>query len=225
MLDAVARVAVLSGVAPQGANTISDVLVELNCNGATFDLRNAGMLLHPWPVRNPASMVNERCDSDPSPAETLSIVPSGHIKSAQTSLPIVKTWWLTAAQLAAQLGNCAGVIWGPSAERISVKDFEEQSDKWNNKGTFPSSGLVRFIDDLDEGLRTNGLSFFTKQELRIEPELVDDRDFAERLGFRLVQTLIHRETLNAVEEFIGPDGSKLKLVPSQNGKFVRVWRG
>lgn len=225
VLDAVARAPVLSAVAPLGVNDMSEALIELNCNGATFDLRNGGLLSDPLLSHNPALKAREEHSRNEIPTETLTIVPSGHIKSAQSSIPIVKAWWLTAAQLAAELENCAGVIWGPSAERFLVSDFVEQSDRWNNKGIFPPSGLVQCIDDLDDGLRTDGLSFFTKQELRIEPELVDDRDFAARLGRRLAQTLIHRETLIAAEEFIGPDGRKLKLVPSKNGKFVRVWRG
>lgn len=224
MLSAVDKIPILSAVALQASSDVTDILIELNCNGATFDLRHGASISSSRLNDKSKSNAGVARDAGEVPTEIFSIAPSHHVRSAQSSIPIVKMWWLTAAELSAELKHCVGVIWGPSAERLFVNDFQKQAEEWTESGAFPASGLVKFVDDLDDGLKTHGLSFFAGQELRIEPELADDRDWAKRLGSRLVQTLIHREKITVAEEFVAPDGSKLKLVPSSNGKFVRAWR-
>lgn len=156
--------------------------------------------------------------------EAVDIVAGSHLAGAENSIPIVKAMWNMAAGLVETLPHCEIVVWQHSGAALKPQTFREMAADWEDKLVLPMNGLVQFVDEIDLGIKTRGLAFFTGQELRIEPELTSDRDWARRLGMRLADTLIVRRKLSEIEEFAGLDGSRLRLTPSQNGKFVRVWR-
>lgn len=156
--------------------------------------------------------------------EAVDIVAGPHLAGAENSIPIVKALWNMVGGLVETLPHCEMIVWQHSSVALVPQIFREMAADWESKLLHPISGLVQFADEIDLGMKTRGLAFFTGQELRIEPELTNDRDWARRLGMRLADTLIARGNLSEVEEFTGPDGSRLRLTPSQNGKFVRVWR-
>jgi hypothetical protein len=74
-------------------------------------------------------------------------------------------------------------------------------------------------------MQSEGLALFTGQELRIEPELAEDKAAAAKIAVRLIDLLVAEGTLAAPRRIAGADGSPLRLEPSANGRFVRVWRG
>ena len=78
---------------------------------------------------------------------------------------------------------------------------------------------------MGSALQSMGLAYFTGQELRLEADLAMDADSSTRLGLRIAEMLAHRGPLEQVELFAGPDGGTVRLEPSGNGRFVRVWPG
>jgi hypothetical protein len=73
-------------------------------------------------------------------------------------------------------------------------------------------------------MHSEGLALFTGQELRLEPELVRDPAAAAKLAVRLIDHLVERGRIAKQEVTAGPDEGSLRLEPSANGQFVRVWQ-
>jgi hypothetical protein len=78
---------------------------------------------------------------------------------------------------------------------------------------------------LGGGIESRGLSYFTGQELRIEPGAAADEGQATLLALRLAGQLIYQGRLETTEQATAPNGATLRLEPSSNGRFVRVWAG
>ena len=92
-------------------------------------------------------------------------------------------------------------------------------------GVFPGLGLAALVPTPDGGMHSQGLALFTGQELRLEPDLASDRATGAKIGLRLMHWLVEHGRLEAPERIPGPDGEPLRMEPSSNGRFVRVWRG
>ena len=45
------------------------------------------------------------------------------------------------------------------------------------------------------------------------------------MGVRLIDYLVEAGPIEKPQRIAGPDGAPLRLEPSANGRFVRVWRG
>jgi len=198
--------------------------VELLRDGMTYDLVGAA----PGPaVRMPhsehrfglaADLVEQDC-------EALSLQPGPHLASGARSLPVVRTMMGVAAMIVAHLPGLRAVAW-PAASTLMGPDFFVSSmTAWIAGGAFPALGLTAFTVDLDDGLRSEGLAFFTGQELRLEPGLASDRAAAVRLGIRLVNHLVSQGKVTETEAIMGPEGERLTLDPSPNGHLVSVRRG
>jgi hypothetical protein len=108
---------------------------------------------------------------------------------------------------------------------MGARYFCSVIDEWTAGGAFPALALTAFRPTIDEGLQSVGLSFLTGQEVRLEPALVTDRTAATRLGVRLVNLLVGVGRLDAPELITAPEGGRLRLEPSANGRFVRVFPG
>lgn len=158
-------------------------------------------------------------------ADSLVLLPGPHLAPAAHSLPVVRGQWRVAARLCDMMAEVAAVGWAPSRTALPAGAFRQTADAWTSKGVFPPQGLVTFVPALGNACQSRGLAHFTGQELRIEPELAHDRDRAIRLGLRLAETLLHRGPLTEPEQFSDPAGGAVRLEPSPNRRFVRVWRG
>ena len=86
-------------------------------------------------------------------------------------------------------------------------------------------GLTSLAVSPDGGMQSEGLSLFAGQELRIEPELIADMTAGAKIGVRLIDYMVERGRIDAPQKVTGPDGQPLRLEPSANGRFIRVWRG
>ena len=114
---------------------------------------------------------------------------------------------------------CAARSWcAPAHYRDSVL-------RWIEGGVFPGLGLAALVPTPDGGMHSQGLALFTGQELRLEPDLASDRATGAKIGLRLMHWLVEHGRLEAPERIPGPDGEPLRMEPSSNGRFVRVWRG
>lgn len=156
--------------------------------------------------------------------ESLVLLPGPHLASVTRTLPVVRRQWSLAARLCDLMRGVAGIGWAPSRTLMPIDSFRQMVGAWRGQQVFPPLGVVTFGPALGNALQSRGLAYFTGQELRIEPELAGDRDHAVRLGLRLAETLVHRGPLTEPEQFGDPAGGAIRLEPSANHKYVRVWR-
>ena len=197
--------------------------LELLANGLTYDLYG----LSPGNAQAPGQF-RHRFDVpdsfEPRSFKALSLQPGPHLAGGGAMLPVVRSQAWLATQLCA-LPGIAAVGWAPARCLSSVGHFTAAIRRWLEGGVFPALGLTALSETSDGGLHSEGLAFFTGQELRIEPEVANDKTAAARLGVRLINELVTRGRLTQSERVTGPDGERLTIAPSENGRYVRVWPG
>lgn len=197
--------------------------LELVSNGLTFDLTNLA------PGRSAIiPVIQNRFGLPDDVLETtldgLCLLPGPHLSGGINSLPVVRAMLELVANIGAALATLRAVCWPPAAAMIGPDVFRQSIDGWVTAGPFPAQILTAFKQMSDGGLQSQGLAFFTGQEIRIEPNSVGDLSTATQLASRLVQQLVQHGPLMQTEDVMAPDGSQMRLEPSGNGKFVRVWR-
>lgn len=209
--------------APKSAPFEDEVWVELLREGLTFDL---GGLAQGAPSAFP--VIEHRFDLESVPTtfghEALHLVPGQHLAGGERSMPVVKGLMAVARDLAHHFEDLQAVAWPPSQSAIGRRYFESTSTAWLEGGAFPALGLTAFRETIDGALQSVGLEYWIGQELRIEQPVSSDRVSATRLGIRLINQLIIVGGLDESERIVAPDGSRLVMRPSRNGKFIRVWR-
>lgn len=209
---------VTGGTAPEGNSR----WLELLANGLTFDLTGlAPGSAASEPPRGhvyalPAGIESERL-------EAILLQPGPHLAAGATMQPVVRSLAWLAARLAAFPGTRA-VVWHPARSWSSPAHFGDTVSRWIAGGVFPGFGLAALVPMSDGGMQSEGMTLFAGQELRLEPELAQDRAAGARIGLRLLHWLSEHGRLSGPEMLIGPDGETLRLEPSANGRFVRVWR-
>lgn len=199
------------------------VWIELLRDGLTFDLHG---LLPGKACAFPAIEHRFDLEETPGPArfEALLLTPGQHLTGGQRTMPVVKGMAALARDLIHHFEDLKAVVWAPSRAAIGQRFFESTSTAWLEGGPFPALGLTAFKETIDGAIQSVGLDFWLDQELRIEPPLSSDKVAATRLGVRLVNQLVLVGGIEGSERVIAPDGSRLVMRPSRNGKFIRVWR-
>lgn len=210
-----------AGVAEQ--QTDDFVWLELLREGLAFDLTG----LAPGEALSlPA--VSHRFDLDELPTatryEALQLAPGHHLSGGERTMPVVKGLVGLARDLVHHFDDLLAIVWPPSASAIGQRYFESVTTAWLEGGPFPALGLTAFKDTIDGALQSEGLDFWIDQELRLEPPLSADKVTATRLGVRLVNHLVMVGGIEGDERTVAPDGSRLIMRTSRNGRFVRVWR-
>jgi hypothetical protein len=197
--------------------------LELLCNGMTYDLTNLA------PGKS-ANIPDIRCRIDlpddllETTQDAISQLAGPNLSGGINSISVVRMMLELAASLGSVLPRIRAICWSPAEVVIKPETFGQSVESWVNGGPFPAQVLTCFKQMSDGGLQTEGLAFFTGQEIRIEPDSAGDVSTATQLAGRLVQQLVQHGSLNQTEEVIAPDGSQMRLKPSGNKKFVRVWR-
>ena len=156
--------------------------------------------------------------------DALHLAPGQHLAGGERSVPVVKGLVGLARDLVHHFDDLQAVVWPPSASAIGQRFFESVSTAWLEGGAFPALGLTAFRETIDGALQSRGLDFWIGQELRIEPPLSNDKVAATRLGVRLINQLVLVGGIDGSERIIAPDGTRLIMRASRNGKFVRVAR-
>ena len=199
----------------------SPVWVELLQDGLTFDLIG----LAPGEGTQ-APPIETRIDCDQSisdvSANSLQLVVGEHLSGAEGTMPVLKGLLRLSRDLVQHFEQICSVIWPHSESGIGRRFFESSTTAFLEGGAFPALGLTAFRAAIDGGLQSVGLAHFIGQELRIEPELANERIAATRLGVRLINQLVLSGPLSSVEQVVAPDGSLMTLEPSANGRFIRV---
>lgn len=207
--------------APIGPGEGEENWLELLINGLTFDLRG---LAGGAAAEMPALRHRFGLEDAPDTVEAVSLAVGPHLAGGESMMPIVRSQLALALGLAALPGLVA-VAWAPARSAMAVNYFKPLVSAWLEGGPFPALGLTAFTLALDGGLQSEGLAFLIGQELRLEPELAEDRVAATKLAVRLVNELVEHGEVTGRLEMTGPDGAPLVLQPSANNTFVRVRAG
>lgn len=201
-----------------------DCWMELLASGLTFDLRG----LSPGPASSP-----ERCDFaielegeaaewNERHLEAVSLVPGPHLRGGEAIIPAVRTMCRVGARLS-ELPGVDALAWDAAGCWISPSYFRASAMHWLDGGPFPAQGLTAHKSTPDGGLQTVGMAFFTGQELRLEPELVEEPKSAARLAARLVNWLLEEGALREDTQIELAHGDRFMLRPARYGNLVRVW--
>lgn len=195
--------------------------IELLREGLTFDLVG---LAPGQPCNFP--VIDHRFDLTSIPtafrSEALLLSPGQHLAGGRRSMPVVKGLIGLARDLTHHFQALDVVVWPISRSAIGRRFFESTATAWLDGGAFPALGLTAFQESMDGALQSVGLEFWIGQELRIEPPLSNDKVSATRLGVRLVNQLVLMGRIDQAERITAPDGSRLVMRPSANGKYIRV---
>lgn len=193
--------------------------LELLCNGLTFDLLGlaGGPPAEPPALRHTFGLDRAMLDR----VEAVTLVAGPHLSGGERMRPVVRSQLALGVRLTA-LPGLAAVVWTPAQSAMAVTYFVAVTSSWLEGGPFPALGLTAMTTALDGGLQSEGLAFFTGQELRLEPELAEDRVAATKLAVRLANELVEFGEVGERLEMTGLGGEPLVLEPSANRAFVRV---
>lgn len=196
--------------------------LELLANGLTFDLVG---LAPGQPTALPPCGHRFGLSDDDSPArlEAVTLRPGPHLAGGARMIPVIRSLAWLAAELA-DLPGVRVVAWPAGRIWCGPDHFRGAVLRWSEGGVFPGLGLAALAVAADGGMQSEGMALFIGQELRIEPDLVHDRATGAKLGVRLLHWLFEHGPVAEPQIVAGPDGEELRLAPSPNGQFVRVWR-
>lgn len=196
--------------------------LELLASGLTFDL--AG-LAPGAPVPLPARRHVFGLDGPelPDSIEAIRLTPGPHVAGGGTLIPVVRVMTGIAARLS-RLPGVRAVCWNPAGICIETALFGRIIESWLAGGVFPALGLTALTHGPDGGVHSDGLAFFTGQELWLEAGPEETPAETAKLAVRLIHHLVEEGGFHSVGELIAPDGSTLDAEPSRDGRVLRVWR-
>ena len=158
----------------------------------------------------------------PTRTEATSLRLGPHIAAGKRSLAILREWFGLASGIAETFGATA-LCWVPGRVVIGIDRLPHHLQAWDGRGDVPVNLLADFRSTLDGAVQSSGLAFFTGQEFRIEPPLV--RGGEDALARLIFSHLFYAGEQTATGQLAAPDGTPLRLEPSGNRRFVRVWPG
>lgn len=197
--------------------------LELLANGLTFDLH--GLSSGEQCAMPPkAHFFGLGPDFDAEGLEAITLTPGPHLTGSNVMMPVMRCLALLAAKLST-LPHLKAVAWHPARTWNSPEHFCQGVERWIEGGVFPGLGLTALAKSENGGIHSEGLALFTGQELHLSPALVQDQTEAAKLALRLIHWLVENGKLDRSEVMIAPDGSSLRLEPSQDQSIIEVWRG
>jgi hypothetical protein len=198
--------------------------LELLVDGMTFDL--SGMAPGAGYV---AAELRNRYEVPTDFGETLGeglcLLPGPHLAGGRATVPVVRAQAALGAELVRRLPGALAVSWTPARTLVGREFYLSMVDAWLAGGPFPALGLCAFRQMLGGAIQSEGLAFFTGQELHFDNAQFPDPAAAVRVGLRLVNELVGGGRIAEAVSLTGPDGARVTLRPSGNGRFLRVERG
>lgn len=135
----------------------------------------------------------------------------------------MRTMAMLASELAQGLGALA-VCWLPAASWMDVTYFARIVAGWSGGGAFPALGFCGMQRLGDGSVASEGLAFFTGQELRVESRPGEAPADTVKLAVRLADRLVRDGPIVAPGRLTGPDAEALFAEPSPDGRLVRLRR-
>jgi len=202
-----------------GSDFVDSDGVSLQRSGLVFDL--VGLSPGPAiPVPDMQPRDGEHLMSSRVHAVSLRLGP--HIAAGKRSVAVLREWFALAQGIADQLEGVT-ICWVPGEVAIPTEKLAPHLAEWDARGQVPVGLLATFRRTLDGAIQSQGLEYFTGQEFRIEPPLVGGDQ--EPLARLLFAHLFFAGTQEETGQLTAPDGHALRLEPSANGRYVRVWPG
>lgn len=194
--------------------------LELLALGLTFDLlglapgipAQSGPPLHAFATR----LVDAQgCDA-------LMIRPGPHLVAGSTLLPVVRAMAALGCELA-KLPGLLAIGWEPAATVMAPDYYARVIGGWLKGGAFPALGLTALIRSPQGEVESDGLSFFTGYEIRLDPLAGEPPADAAKLALRLIHFLVENGpyTPGLVE---GPGGESLQCEYTANRGCLRIKR-
>ena len=146
-----------------------------------------------------------------------------HIAAGGHNLFVLREWFGLAHRIARVFG-ASSICWVPCAVVIGRDRLTERLRAWDGRGEVPVALLASFRPTLDGAIQSHGLAHFTGQEFRIEQQLAEGEG-GEALARLIFAHLFYSGRQEQTGELASPQGYSLRLEPSANGRFVRVWPG
>jgi len=200
----------------------SEGWLELLASGLTFDLRGlapAGAASVPDPRHRFGLSSGEPLQG----LEAVSIVPSVHVASGAAMMPVVRVL-VGIAELFCAISDIRAVSWNPSASWMEPGYFVRLIRAWLSGGAFPGLGLTGIGRDSDGGVKSEGLAYFTGQELRVEPLAGETPADAVKVAVRTIDLLVRHGRVVSTFNLTGPDGEAMQIIPDPGGRLLRLWR-
>ncbi|HZV08626.1 MAG TPA: hypothetical protein VFF94_02675, partial [Novosphingobium sp.] len=158
-----------------------------------------------------------------APLEAVVLRPGAHLAGGENLLPVVRAMMQLAVDLAG-LGGVEAVIWAPAATMMGRDYFLRNVGRWLEGGAFPALGLTALLREADGAICSDGLAFFTGQELRIEPTSQNGAGGDGKIAIRLIHSLVSGGDISPPCLVDGPEGEVLRIEPARSGGLWRVWR-
>lgn len=150
----------------------------------------------------------------------MGLAPGPHLAGAAHVMPVLRTMLRLAATLAEQWKGATELLWSPAGTLVRADLFIAAIDAWLGGGAFPAPILVGSLLRADGQVTSDGLTFFTGQELALSPALSADPTAARRLINRLVDRLLELPSLAEPTRLVLEDGRGLRLFPA--GTLIEV---
>ena len=186
--------------------------LELVIDGLTFDLLGLA------PGRSLQERTPRYCFGLEAAAladcERIGLAPGPHLAGAANAMPVVRTMLRLASALTREWDCTLGTLWLPADSAMHRSLFMSAIDAWLAGGAFPALGLTGVTERADGRMASDGLAFFTGQELVLETALGADRIAATRLLVRLIDRLIEGPPLVGETSLLLEDGRSLRLAGS-----------
>ncbi len=224
-VEAAEKVAIShGGEEPGGAAGGQALWLELLIDGMTFDL--SGMAPG---AGYAAAELRNRYEVSPNFGEALGeglcLLPGPHLAGGRATVPVVRAQAALGAELVRRLPGALAIAWTPARTLVGRDFYLSMIEAWLAGGPFPALGLCAFRQMLGGAVQSEGLAFFTGQELHFDNAQFPDPAAAVRLGLRLVNELVGGGRIAEAVSLTGSEGARVTLRPSGNGRFLRVERG
>lgn len=195
--------------------------IEILANGLAFDLSGlAPAAAAEAPTARHVFGLPDR--PDVFAFEALRLAPGEHIAAGAAMLPLVRVTISLALGLS-RLPSLRAVCWHPAASWMDAGYFARVMQAWLAGGLFPALGLAGMVQQ-DGAVRSQGLRFFTGQEVHVEALPREMPADTVRLAVRLADFLVRTGRINGPRTFEGPDDEPLHLEPADEGRVVRLRR-
>lgn len=194
--------------------------LEVVLDGLTFDLLGLA------PGRSLQQRAPRHCfgldASAMAHCERIGIAPGPHLAGAANAMPVVRTMLHLASALSRQWRCALGTLWLPAECAMRRDLFMSAIEAWLAGGPFPALGLTGVTERSRGRLASDGLAFFTGQELVLDPALSADRIAATRLLVRLIDRLVENPPQVGEASVRLEDGRNLRLVASASAIDVSL---